>query len=54
MNRISASCNPLPVKSCWNTNLFKSILLTPRLMKIEEEPQGKEIGHACELFKHPR
>lgn len=27
-----------------NTNLFKSTRLTPRLIKIEEEYQGKELG----------
>lgn len=53
MNIISASYNPLPVETCWNTNLFKSTPLAPRFVKIEAEHRGG-AGHAYEFCEHPR
>ena len=34
----------MQVAICQNTNLFKSIHLTPRLIKTQEEYQRKELG----------
>ena len=49
----SASCNPFPVETCWNTKLYESIVLTFKHTKREEECNRKDLGMHVNFLNTP-